>query len=209
MVSLAEYLQNPCAELSVPYWKAKALSVPEDRIIIHDRDFSAVYLETYRDDRYFRLKHDLKNTFRQKLDGFEMITASEKDINTIVSIINQSYSYLQVSAAQIKEYTETPVYMRDLWILVREIETGRCVGCGMADFDREAGEAILEWIQVLPLYRNRKLGQAIVNDLLDRAGLFADFATVSGKKDDPVNPEALYRKCGFTGSDIWHVLKKR
>ena len=37
----------------------------------------------------------------------------------------------------------------------------------------------------------------------------ATFATVSGQCNNPTNPEALYRKCGFTGSDVWHVLRKR
>ena len=34
----------------------------------------------------------------------------------------------------------------------------------------------------------------------------AEFATVSGKVNNPTNPESLYRKCGFTGNDIWHIL---
>ena len=32
---------------------------------------------------------------------------------------------------------------------------------------------------------------------------------VMNKIFNPTNPEALYRKCGFTGSDVWHVLRKR
>ena len=37
----------------------------------------------------------------------------------------------------------------------------------------------------------------------------ADFATVSGKVDNETNPEALYRKCGFVGNDVWHILHKK
>lgn len=36
----------------------------------------------------------------------------------------------------------------------------------------------------------------------------ARFATVSGKVNDPSAPQRLYRKCGFTGDDVWHILKK-
>lgn len=36
----------------------------------------------------------------------------------------------------------------------------------------------------------------------------ADFATVSGKVNNITNPERVYRKCGFEGNDIWHVLIK-
>ena len=65
---------------------------------------------------------------------------------------------------------------------------------------------ILEWIQVLPQYRGKKIGQLIVTELLFRMKDVADFATVSGKVDNETNPEALYRKCGFVGNDLWHIL---
>lgn len=37
----------------------------------------------------------------------------------------------------------------------------------------------------------------------------SDFVTVSGKVDNDTKPEFLYRKCGFTGEDIWHILTKK
>lgn len=46
----------------------------------------------------------------------------------------------------------------------------------------------------------------IVNTPLSKARDTARFATVSGKTNDPSDPERLYRKCGFAGSDIWHIL---
>ena len=46
----------------------------------------------------------------------------------------------------------------------------------------------------------------VVNTLLSIARDTARFATVSGKINDPSDPERLYRKCGFAGSDIWHIL---
>lgn len=87
-------------------------------------------------------------------------------------------------------------------------KTYHLVGCGIADFDREAKEGILEWIQVLPEYRGKKIGKMIVNELLFRMKN-ADFATVSGKINNRTNPERLYRSCGFVGNDIWHVLTKK
>ncbi|MCI8443399.1 MAG: hypothetical protein HFG27_12855 [Provencibacterium sp.] len=47
--------------------------------------------------------------------------------------------------------------------------------------------------------------QRLVNALLCRMQE-ADFATVSGKVDSFSNPERLYRRCGFQGEDIRHVL---
>ena len=48
-------------------------------------------------------------------------------------------------------------------------------GCGIADYDSEAKELILEWIQVLPEYRGQKIGQLIVNELLRRMQGIAAF----------------------------------
>jgi len=62
---------------------------------------------------------------------------------------------------------------------------------------------------VLPQYRGKKIGQLIVAELLFRMKDVADFATVSGKVDNMTNPEVLYRKCGFIGNDVWHILHKR
>ncbi|MGN0628125.1 MAG: GNAT family N-acetyltransferase [Oscillospiraceae bacterium] len=94
-------------------------------------------------------------------------------------------------------------------MLIKDIEYGKTAACGIADFDREIGELVLEWIQVLPEYRRRGLGKMLVNELLCRMGNRAKFATVSGRADSPSNPEALYRKCGFAGNDVWHVLHRK
>ena len=37
----------------------------------------------------------------------------------------------------------------------------------------------------------------------------AEFATVSGECDNSTNPEGVYRKCGFEGSNIWHIISKQ
>ena len=61
---------------------------------------------------------------------------------------------------------------------------------------------------MLPEHRGRGAGQFIVNELLRRMQGRADFATVSGKVNNATNPEGLYRRCGFTGADVWHILTK-
>lgn len=209
MVTLQQYLSNPCGTLSIPYHKAKITTVPDGMKIVHERDFDASDVQTYRDERFFRLYSDMKNIGISKADGFLIETVREADLATVVEVINRSYTDLFVTLEQIEGYTQTSVYDRDLWVLVREEQTGVCVGCGIADLDAEIGELILEWIQVLPAYRKRGIGRAIVNTLLHRAKEKAAFATVSGKADDPTCPERLYRSCGFVGDDIWHVLRKK
>ncbi|MBQ4048332.1 MAG: GNAT family N-acetyltransferase [Clostridia bacterium] len=209
MIELSDYLSDPCGTLSIPYWKAKRIAIPPHMRIVHDRDFSPELLSAYRDEPYFRLYHDLYGVTAPKLPGFTVKTATVCDTETIVSVLNRSYSDLQIDLTQLQNYRKTPVYAEVLWILVNDTQTGECIGCGIADYDREAEELILEWIQVLPEYRRRGVGSLIVDELLHRGrALGAAFATVSGKAENPTKPELLYRACGFTGSDVWHVLTK-
>ena len=209
MITLTEYLNNPCGTLSVPYWKAKNIVIPPDMKILHDKDFREDILSDYTDEKYFRLYHNLKGIPKITNDDFEITTATRKDIKSIVQIINGSYTDISVNKDLIESYTKTPVYNEALWIMVKEKATDKYVGCGMADFDTETKELILEWIQVLPRYRGKKIGQLIVTELLFRMIDVADFATVSGKVYNMTNPEALYRKCGFAGDDVWHILHRK
>ena len=209
MITLTEYLNNPCGTLSIPYWKTKNITIPPDMKILHDNAFSAEILSDYIDEKYFRLYHNLKEIPKVITNDLEITTATRKDIKAIVQIINDSYTDISVSKELIKSYTKTPVYNAALWIMVKEKATDKYVGCGIADFDTEAKELILEWIQVLPQYRGKKIGQLIVTELLFRMKDVAAFATVSGKVDNTTNPEALYRKCGFAGDDVWHILHKK
>ncbi len=209
MITLTEYLNNPCGTLSIPYWKAKSITIPPDMIILHDNDFSSDILSEYTDEKYFRLYHSLKDMPEIVTDDFEITTATRRDIKTIVQIINDSYMDISANTELIKSYTKTPVYDENLWIIVEEKATKKIVGCGLADYDTEAKELVLEWIQVLPEYRGKKIGQLIVTELMTRMKGIADFSTVSGKVDNTTNPEALYRKCGFVGNDVWHILHKK
>lgn len=205
---LQKYLENPCKTLSIPYWKDKNIEIPSNMKIVHHKNFDNKYLNDYQDEKYFRLIHHLDNIQNNSSMDFSVKTAANKDISLFVEIINKSYSDLSVSYEQILSYRKTEVYDKNLWILVYKDQTNDVVGCGIADFDSNAREGILEWIQVLPEYRGKGIGKLIVNELLSRMAT-ADFATVSGKVDNPTNPEKLYRSCGFVGNDIWHILTKR
>ena len=63
-------------------------------------------------------------------------------------------------------------------------------------------------IDVLPEYRRQGVGTLMVIHLLRTMAEKADFATVSGRCDNESKPEQLYRKCGFTGEDVWHIMRK-
>ncbi len=177
-------------------------------LIIHQKDFSKHNYSGYIDEQYFRLYHSLKEINVNIIDDFIIKTALREDIPLFVDVINRSYTDLTVTYKQLAGYTETKVYDSNLWVLVLNKVNLDVVGCGIAELDKDLHEGIIEWIQVLPEYRGKKIGQFIVNELLKRLSQVANFATVSGKINNPTQPEMLYRKCGFTGNDIWHVLTK-
>lgn len=206
---LDEYLKSPCRASSIPYWKQKSIVFPDNMKIVHDDDYFADGFADYLDEPYFRLYHGLNKIGLTNCKGIEVITATPDLTRTLAEIINLSYDDLSVTEEQLKSYRETPVYAPDLWILLKDTKTGVYIGGGIADYDGDTGELIIEWVQVLPEYRSRGYGSIIVNNLLARMRATAKFATVSGKIKSPSNPEKLYRKCGFTGSDIWHILYKR
>lgn len=201
-------MKDPCGTLSIPYWKNKKIITPNHIKIVHQKDYSAENFLDYIDEPYFRLIHRLKNHMVFALDDFNVKTAEPEDIPLIVDLINKSYTDISVSCEQISALTHIDVYDKNLWIIVHD-KNNYAVGCGIAEFDGEAKEGILEWIQVLPEYRGNKIGQLIVNELLYRMAGKADFATVSGKVNNTSNPEILYRKCGFTGDDVWHILHRK
>lgn len=207
-MNAADYLRDPCGTLSIPYWKHKAIVAPPHMKIVHERDFDAALCELYADDPYFRLRHDLKEIGPAGSGAFVCRRATEDDLPLMADVINRSYTDLSVTEEQLLGYRKTPAFAADLWIIAYDAQTQACVGCGIADFDAEVREGVLEWIQVLPEHRGRGAGQFIVNELLHRMAGCADFATVSGRVNNAAKPEKLYRRCGFTGDDVWHILTK-
>lgn len=199
-----EYLQDPCGAASIPYWKIQRFPVPAGIWIVHDRGFQHAFLEYACDVLYFRLKHDLQDLEPVTLpDCFAWYSASCAEY---AAHINSCYGTGCVSEDSLRDYTAREVYCPELWIAVRDSRAGEIAASGIAEVDREIGECALEWIQVSPKYRGQGLGSCVVRELLWRAKTLARFATVSGQCENPANPERLYRRCGFTGKDIWHVL---
>ena len=207
MINKEQYLANPCKATSIPYWKAKAITIPDGMLILHQNDFSESEYQQYIDEPYFRLKHDMKSLSAPALpQGYSLCSATLPDFS---AHINSCYDDIGITVEELQSYTSRLVYNAALWLAVKDIQTGKIVATGIADLDQEIGEGILEWIQVSKQYRGCGLGSYIVSELLWRMRDGAQFATVSGQCHNPTNPEALYRKCGFSGNDIWHILRKR
>ncbi len=206
-VSVKEYLNNPCRAASIPYWKAVQMQIPDNMCIVHDQAFSEDLLDGYIEEPYFRLKHDLIDLAVPQLpDGFDVCDASCKEY---AEHIIGCYSGIGISERELQGYTQRKVYCPNLWLAVCDKATGKIVATGIAELDREIHEGVLEWVQVSPGYRGRGLGKFCVLELLRRMQPTADFVTVSGQCNNPTSPEQLYRKCGFAGHDVWHILRRR
>lgn len=204
MITKEEYLKNPCKVSSIPYWKAKTITVPDDMKILHQDEYSVTEYPQYIDEPYFRLLHDLKGLAEPVLpQGYSLCTAT---LCEYAAHINSCYDGIAIAEVELRGYTLRPVYDAALWLAVRCDKTRSIVATGIAELDREIGEGALEWIQVSQAHREKGLGRYIVLELLRRLKTMAGFATVSVQYNNATKPEKLYRKCGFTGNDVWHIL---
>lgn len=210
-ISKQEYLKNPCGLLSIPYWKEQSLTLPDNMKIVNDEEYKDFYKEEYTEKLFFKIIHKLDTINIIKLSA--NYTIDTININTqledVVEIINNCYTDIRVNLDEVKKWTKRAVFDNSLWVYIKEIQNNKIVALGIAELDKDIKEGVLEWIQVLPNYQGKGLGQSIVNELLNRMIGKVDFVTVSGEVDNLTNPEALYRKCGFTGNDVWHIMTKR
>ena len=206
MISKETYTANPRGTSSLPFCKEKQIVVPDNMLILHDKDFHESYLIEYNDEQYFRLKHNLIEVNQPVLpNGFELCSATLSDF---AKHINKCYKGSKLTVDVLGSYCKRTVYAQELWIAVKDYKNNKIVGTGIAELDTEIGEGVLEWIQVSEKYRGKGIGKFIVNELLQRMISKASFVTVSGQVNNSTNPEALYRNCGFEGNDIWHIIHK-
>ena len=208
-ISIKQYLADPCRTLATAFWKEAHFPKPQGLQIFHADDAPTGFAKDATS--YFRLIHHLQNIPNTTLPAHFALrnVILPQEAATAAEIINQSYPDMAQTAERVISWTNYPVFDKDLWLFIWDETTNSPAALGIADFDSSIGEGSLEWIQVLPEYRGRGLGQNIVTGLLTRLKNKAKFATVSGQKDNPSDPEGLYRKCGFTGSDIWYVKFSR
>lgn len=209
MISIETYKKDPCKVSSIPYWKAKSLIVPSNMKIVHNDEFNSNLLDNYFDRRFFRLIHNLSNIPEFDAAGIKLEVIQSNRNDELADMINRSYSHSEicVSADYVNSLSTTQVYCPELWI--GAILNGKLIGSIICDFDIEVGEAIIEWLQVLPEYRGKRVASTLICRALKIMSGFADFATVSGECDNITNPERVYRHCGFEGEDVWHILNKK
>ena len=158
-------------------------------------------------EAYFRIVHKGPPPDYNCPSGFELVEVDPgTEIQAVADMIRACYEDMKIDQAIVQSWTEHPVYDPTLWVWAMDKERGVPAGLGIAEMDAAVSEASLEWIQVLPSYRGRGLGKAIIAELLRRVAGRVDFATVSGRVDNATHPEQVYRQCGFSGSDVWWLL---
>lgn len=202
-MDVKEYLQNPCGKLSVPYWKYRKMVIPDSVRIIHCSEWNDQY-DDYQ--RFFRIRHDLKGLSPISFD-YNTLSIEHQAVQ-LAEMINASYGdeNIAVTEKKVLQWKQHETFREDLCIYINA--DGRMAASGIAEYDEACREGSIEWVQVLPEYRRRDLGERIVNVLLNRLkSIGAEFVTVSGNLDSHSDPLKLYRKCGFTGDDIWYVCR--
>lgn len=206
MLTKEQYLADPCKAASIPYWKVKSITVPDGMMILHQDEYEDAEYQQYIDEPYFRLIHDLNGLAEPVLpQGYSLCAAT---LSEYAAHISSCYDCIGITEAELQSYTTRPVYDAALCLAVKDDQAGNIVATGIAELDREIGEGVLEWIQISQDHRGKGLGRYVVSELLWRMKDKAQFATVSGQCNNAANPEKLYRKCGFTGNDAWHILRK-
>ena len=90
MISIEEYKQNPCEALSIPYWKATDIIIPDNVKIIHNKNFDETLLEKYSDKQYFRLIHRLNYVPDFSNNDFTYKMLSKEKTNEIKKLLNDN-----------------------------------------------------------------------------------------------------------------------
>ena len=209
MISLEQYVKNPCGLLSIPYYKARRMGTPAGVRVVHARDFHGDVADDETDTPYFRLRHDLHALDQSALPGaYRMGTLDRHHAAQLAALLETCYQGLTLTP-EAAEAMRTEAFAFASAQLGAWTRAGTLVGCCLGTFDAQAREGVVDWLAVHPLHRRKGIARALVNACVEAYIGYADFMTVSGQVDNPSHPEAVYRKCGFTGGDVWHVLVQK
>lgn len=180
--------------------------LPEGILIVHDDDFRPPEYGQYTDERYFRLFHSLKHLSPPQMpEGFCLCDITPKEF---ADHINSCYDDIGVSEAELYRHTMRPVYDDALWIAVQDRARGAVAAIpALPNWIRKPAREF--WSGFRSLGPIVGMDWAVISfpSAVEKRDA-ADFATVSGQCGNPSNPERLYRACGFTGTDVWHILRK-
>jgi len=191
-------------ELNLNWPDMKLAIVHQDHLKLIPCDYFSIrkpYFRLIQNNADHQLTPSLPESFR-----FADVKIQD-EYQQVSTFISRCYPDMHPTPEIVLSWTQHPVFEQKLWVWVIDLASGIRAALGIAEYDHYISEGSLEWIQVLPEYRGQGLGKAVVLELLSRLNEQVAFTTVAGEKENATNPEALYRKCGFQGSNVWWLLK--
>ena len=204
----------------VVFWRRDRDQDPDLLIPVDDLSLALIHQDHYdgfpahlfsRQKSYFRLIHQSqsrgKSTVVPKGFIFQEVKP-EVEIADVAAFIDECYPDIKPTDDTVRSWMAHISYDPRLWFWVMDESKELPAGLGIAEIDQEIGEGSLEWVQVHPNYRGKGIGECLVIELISRLSGRVEFTTVSGEVGNKTNPEALYRRCGFQGSDIWWLLTR-
>ena len=126
----------------------------------------------------------------------------EQEFVAAAEMLNHCYETQHHSAAEVAGWSNLPVFDESLWLWVRSRASEEAVGLGISTYQASIRECYLDWIQVLPEYQGRGLGQLLVRETIRKAIDKSEIIRVTGIVDD------FYKKCGFYGTEIWRIISR-
>lgn len=126
----------------------------------------------------------------------------KQDYIVAAEMLNRCYETHHHSAMEVASWCKLPVFDETLWIWVRSCTNKEAVGLGISTYQASIRECYLDWIQVLPEFQGQGLGEWLVSETIRRTIRKSDIIRVTGIVDD------FYKKCGFIGTEKWHIITK-
>ena len=139
-MDVKEYLQNPCGTLSIPYWKAKTLAIPDSMRIIHCSNWNGQYGNF---QRFFRIKHYLNDL--SPIDYDYDTLSIDYQATQLCEMINESYKHenIVVSEQDILQWKQHKTFREELCVYMNA-DNGKMAASGIAEFDEVCREDLKE-----------------------------------------------------------------
>ncbi|MFH1143237.1 MAG: GNAT family N-acetyltransferase [Candidatus Eisenbacteria bacterium] len=159
--------------------------------------------------RYFRARYvEAVPGHIQAPPGLRIATIDPStDLPAVVELMNAAYPSLPhfMSLERLRAMIAADYHYADGWFFLRDEEQNRPIGLAISGHCSQTDEGFIDWIQVLPRYRQQGLGAMLVQESVRRLAA-AGCITVSGTLDAPFAMGDLYKKCGFGQFRQWTIL---
>lgn len=228
MILTEKYIKDPINTLPIPLWKHNVTAIRQDMMYVLDANYNETLYRDFQDTLYLRLQHNLLDLKLGKLPAHYFLSSyKESDGALIYNLIKECYGsnveYDRVDHL-VKDETfndllcvflyNDKVFNLENMINLRKNNLGKernykPIGMVIAQFDQKTKEASIEYLCVSEKFRNKGLGSILLQEILLRISNIADFATVSFEKNNNEHLEKMFRKYGFEGNAIWHMLRKQ